>query len=72
MENFAMLAKRLVSNNGAIQIADTTSLEGAIAELLRDGEARKGLVQNARAALSDHQGATARAAALVHELRLTV
>src|SRR5260370_5906527 len=55
MENFAMLAKRLVSNNGAIQIADTNALEGAVAELLRDGEARKGLVQNARAAMSEHQ-----------------
>src|SRR5436305_8340681 len=40
MENFAMLAKRLVSNNGAIQVSDTDSLEGAVAELLRDGDAR--------------------------------
>ena len=68
MENFAMLAKRLVSNNGAIQVSDTDSLEGAVAELLRDGDARKRLVQNARAVLSEHQGATARAAALIHEL----
>jgi len=72
MENFAMLAKRLVSNNGAIQIAYTDSLEDALAELLRDANARKRLVQNARAALSDHQGATARAAALVRELRSTL
>jgi len=72
MENFATLARRLVSNNGAIQVADTDSLEGAVADLLRDGDARKRLVQNARAALSDHQGATARAAALVHELRSTL
>jgi 3-deoxy-D-manno-octulosonic-acid transferase len=67
MENFATLAKRLVSNNGAIQVADTDSLEDAVAELLRDADARKRLVHNARAALSGHQGATARAAALVHE-----
>src|SRR5438105_3247357 len=72
MENFAVLAKRLVSNNGAIQIADTDSLEDAVAELLHDANARKRLVQNARAILNEHQGATARAAALVHELRLTV
>ena len=72
MENFATLARRLVSNNGAIQIADPDSLEGAIAELLRDADARKRLVQNARAILSEHQGAAARAAALVHELRLTL
>jgi 3-deoxy-D-manno-octulosonic-acid transferase len=69
MENFAMLAKRLVSNNGAIQVADSESLEGAVAELLRDGDARKGLVRNARAALNEHQGATARAAGLVREYR---
>ena len=68
MENFAMLARRLVSKNGAIQVADTDSLERAVAELLRDGDARKRLVQNARAVLSEHQGATARAAALIHEL----
>jgi 3-deoxy-D-manno-octulosonic-acid transferase len=72
MENFAALARRLVSNNGAIQIADIDSLEDAVAELLHDANARKRLVQNARAILNEHQGATARAAALVHELRLTV
>ena len=71
MENFATLARRLVSNNGAIQIADLDSLEGVVAELLRDADARKRLVQNARAILSEHQGATARAAVLVHEFRLT-
>ena len=58
-----------MSSDGAIQVADTDSLEGAVADLLRDGDARKRLVQNARAALSDHQGATARAAGLVRELR---
>jgi 3-deoxy-D-manno-octulosonic-acid transferase len=69
MENFATLAKTLVSNNGAIQVGDTESLYRAVAELLRDGDARKRLVQNAHTALSEHQGATARAAALIHELR---
>jgi 3-deoxy-D-manno-octulosonic-acid transferase len=70
MENFATLAKRLVSNNGAIQVADSESLMSAVAELLRDGDARERLVQNARAALSEHQGATARAARLVADLSL--
>jgi 3-deoxy-D-manno-octulosonic-acid transferase len=69
MENFATLAKALVSKNGAIQVADTDSLERAVAELLRDADARKRLVQNAHTALSEHQGATARTAALVHKLR---
>jgi 3-deoxy-D-manno-octulosonic-acid transferase len=66
MENFASLAKRLVSSNGAIQVADIDSLGRAIAELLRDEDARKRLVQNAPTALTEDQGATARAASLVH------
>jgi len=68
MENFGILAKTLVSNKAAIQVRDADSLERAIVELLRDTEARQRLVQNARKVLSTHQGATARAAALIHEL----
>jgi 3-deoxy-D-manno-octulosonic-acid transferase len=69
MENFAMLAKALISKNGAIQVRDANSLERAIVELLLDSDARQHLVQNAHEVLAPHQGATARAAALVHELR---
>jgi 3-deoxy-D-manno-octulosonic-acid transferase len=69
MENFATLANALVSNNGAIQVADTDSLECTVAELLRDSDARQRLVQNARTALKDHPGATARTAALIHKLK---
>ena len=69
MENFATLSKALVSNKGAIQVGDIDSLELAIAELLRDSDARQKLVQNAQEVLSEHQGATARAAALIHELQ---
>ena len=69
MENFGMLAKTLISNNAAMQVSDTDSLEHTVAELLRDSEARQRLVQNAHAALSEHQGATARTAELLHELR---
>src|SRR6266540_7775 len=68
MENFATLAKALVSKKGAIQVRDIDSLELAIAELLRDSEARQRLVQNAHQVLSAHRGATARAAALIHKL----
>jgi len=67
MENFATLAKTLVSSNGVIQVSDADSLERAVAELLRDSEARQRLVQNANAALSEHKGGTARTAKLVHE-----
>jgi 3-deoxy-D-manno-octulosonic-acid transferase len=70
MENFATLAEALVSKKGAIQVRDGDSLERAIVELLLDGEVRQHLVQNAQRVLSKHQGATARAAALVHELSL--
>lgn len=69
MENFATLAEALVSKKAAIQIQDADSLEQPIAELLRDSEARQRLVQNAREVLSAHQGATVRAAALIHALK---
>jgi 3-deoxy-D-manno-octulosonic-acid transferase len=68
MENFATLAKALVSKKGAIQVRDIDSLELTIAGLLRDSESRRRLVQSAREVLGEHQGATARAAALIHEL----
>ena len=69
MENFAKLAKALVAKTGALEVRDIDSLERAIEELLSDSAARERLVQNARAVLSTHEGATARAAALVHELK---
>jgi 3-deoxy-D-manno-octulosonic-acid transferase len=68
MENFATLAKALVSKKGAIQVHDIDSLERTIAGLLRDSEARERLVEGAREVLSKHEGATARAAALIHEV----
>ncbi len=69
MENFATLAKALVSKNGAMQVRDIDSLERMITELLHDSDARQRLVQNAREVLNAHQGATARAAALIHEVK---
>lgn len=68
MENFAILAKALVSNSGAIQVNDVGSLEQALAELLRDSKARQRLVLNANEVVSEHRGATARAAALIRAL----
>ena len=69
MENFATLAEALVSEKGAIQVRDSDSLERAIVELLLDSEVRQRLVRNAHEVLATHQGATARAAALVHDLK---
>src|SRR5213595_3176898 len=68
MENFATLAKTLVSKDAAMQVNDTGSLERALAELLGDNDARQRLVRNAQVALREHQGATARAVALLHAL----
>jgi 3-deoxy-D-manno-octulosonic-acid transferase len=69
MENFATLTEALVSKKGAIQVRDGDSLERVIVELLLDSELRQHLVQNAREVLATHQGATARAAVLVHNLK---
>jgi len=69
MENFARLAKTLVAKNGAIQVSDIDSLERAVDNLLRDSETRQRLVQSAREVLNQHRGATARAAALIADLR---
>ena len=70
MENFATLAETLVSNNAAMQVNDTDSLECTVGALLRDSGVRQRLAENAHDALSEHQGATARTAKLVHELGL--
>ena len=70
MENFATLAKALVSKKGAIRVCDADSLERVIVELLCDTGARQHLVENAREVLSMHKGATARAAALITKLCL--
>jgi 3-deoxy-D-manno-octulosonic-acid transferase len=70
MENFSILAHQLVARDGAIEVRDSDSLERTIAKLLRDSGACQRLVQNARDILSTHEGATARTAELIHELRL--
>jgi 3-deoxy-D-manno-octulosonic-acid transferase len=68
MENFARLAKALLAKEGAIQVRDVDSLERIIEGLLRDKLVRQQLVENAREVLDQHSGATARTAALIHEL----
>src|SRR6266496_1101053 len=68
MENFATLAKALVSKSGAIQVRDADALDRAAEKLLHDSEARQQLVQNAREVLNEHRGATARTAALITSL----
>jgi 3-deoxy-D-manno-octulosonic-acid transferase len=69
MENFSALAQALVANMAAVQVRDPNSLQQQIAWLLRDREAALRLVANAQSVLARHNGATARTAALVVELK---
>ena len=68
MENFATLAKTLVTNNAAIQVRNVEELERTVEKLLRDDEARRSLVQSAEGVLGQHRGATVRTAQLVVDL----
>jgi len=69
MENFAVFGRSLVEGNGAVQVSSAYELHRAMADLLRDPTARDRLVANARNVLAIHRGATARAAALILEVR---
>ncbi len=72
MENFAALAESLLARNGAVQVADADALVPCLAELLRDTERRRRLVENARGVLAPHRGATQRTAELVMTLKSSV
>ena len=68
MENFAMLARSLVAQRGAIEVRSAPELQNAVADLLRDSSLREMLVQNARMVLNGHRGATSRTTALIVDL----
>ncbi|MEY2481353.1 MAG: 3-deoxy-D-manno-octulosonic-acid transferase [Verrucomicrobiota bacterium] len=68
MENFATLAKNLVRQNGAIEVHDARELEQAVENILRDGDARRLLVENAQRVVMEHRGATSRTAQLIVDL----
>jgi 3-deoxy-D-manno-octulosonic-acid transferase len=68
MENFAVLAKSLVTRNGAIQVSDGEQLEQTLTYLFCDHEARARLVRNAEQVLDEHRSATARTAQLIDPL----
>lgn len=69
MENFAALARALVKGAGAIEVANGEALQGKLAELLHDSDARTRLVANAQRVLAIHRGATLRTAELVMNLK---
>jgi 3-deoxy-D-manno-octulosonic-acid transferase len=65
MENFAALTHSLLEHRAAIQITDADALVEAVADLLRNPQARRQLVENAERVLAPHHHATQRTAALV-------
>ena len=69
MENFAVFARSLVAQNGALQVSSANELQRAIVDLLRDSNRRAALVANARNVLATHTGATARTARLIVDLK---
>jgi 3-deoxy-D-manno-octulosonic-acid transferase len=69
MENFATLARELVTNRGALQISDEESLEQTVQHLLRDAARSGELVENARKIIDAHRGATERTAGLILDLQ---
>jgi 3-deoxy-D-manno-octulosonic-acid transferase len=71
MENFAVVASKLVARNGAIQVRDGDDLERSLDYLFGNKDARSRLVENAEAVLAEHRGASARTALLVVDLRAT-
>lgn len=69
MENFAALARELVANEAAVQVADEIALQNAVASLLRNPEKRHRLIQNAERVIESHRGATVRTAKLLLDVR---
>ena len=65
MSNFALLARELISNDGAIEVADEETLYAAARRLLSDQNARARLVENGQRVINVHRGATERTAELV-------
>ncbi len=69
MENFASLARSLVEKEGALSVADESSLTIGAARLLRDPSLSAELITAARTVLDPHRGATQRTADLLKSLR---
>ncbi|MSU62053.1 MAG: 3-deoxy-D-manno-octulosonic acid transferase [Pedosphaera sp.] len=56
MQNFKSIAATFVEQQGAIQVSDARSLEQAIRDLLKDGDRRESLGQNALKVVRQNQG----------------
>ncbi len=68
MENFLAVARSLLAHHAAIEVRDEEALGQRVAELLRDPDARRRLVENAEHVLASHRGATQRTAELLMSL----
>lgn len=65
MENFKNVLRLLLEHRAAIQVPDAGELKNEIARLLADPGLRREMGSQAHKALTSHQGATGRAAALL-------
>lgn len=70
MENFATLARQLISEHGAVCVQSSRELIENSRFLLRDATAREQLVINALRVIQPHHGATARTAAEIEKISL--
>jgi 3-deoxy-D-manno-octulosonic-acid transferase len=68
MENFASLARALVTAGGALQIPNQIPLTNTLRDLLSDSARRDLLAQRARSVLDPHRGATERTARLLQKV----
>lgn len=70
MENFANISHLLLEHRAAIQVSDAAGLKKEITRLLADPELQRSMSTHTHEALAAHQGATARAAALLAQQRM--
>ena len=68
MENFKNIVHLLIDHGAAVQVTDIDELKKEVAKLFADPALRAKMSANAPQALAPHQGATARAAALLLKL----
>lgn len=68
MENFTNIVKLLLEHRAVIQVANAAGLKNEVARLLSQPELRQEMTMHIDKALESHQGATARAAALLLKL----
>ncbi|AMK78205.1 MULTISPECIES: lipid IV(A) 3-deoxy-D-manno-octulosonic acid transferase [Methylomonas] len=67
MFNFQEIADRILTAEGAVQCADSSSLKDAVLHLFRDELLKNRLADNGRLFVRSNQGATARVAALLEQ-----